>query len=65
GPVVHAGEINPHSFAEISLTTQQRALYVATSNRIAAFLITATNGMLEALAGSPFGPFDSPGDIAN
>ena len=64
GNFVAAGEINPHSFAEVSLSTQQRALYVATSNRIAAFLINSGNGLLEALTGSPFGPYDSPGNIS-
>lgn len=57
-----AGEINPHSFVDVFLTPTQRALYVATSTRVAAFMVGA-DGLLDALDGSPFPGFGSPGDL--
>lgn len=58
-----AGEINPHSFADVVLSANETALYVATSNRVAAYIIDTATGLLTALSGSPFGPYDSPEDI--
>lgn len=58
-----AGEVNPHSFTDVVLSANESGLYVATSNRIAAYIMDTATGILTALSGSPFGPFDSPGDI--
>ena len=58
-----AGEINPHSFADIVLLANLEALYVATSNRIAGFFRDTTNGTLTTISGSPFSGFNSPGDL--
>ena len=58
-----ADEINPHSFADIVLSANLEALYVATSNRIAGFFRDTANGTLTTISGSPFSGFNSPGDL--
>ncbi len=60
-----AGEMNPHSFTDVALSSDESGLYVATSDSIAAFILNTTTGILTALPGSPFGGFSSPGDIRN
>lgn len=58
------GEVHPHGFADVALSSGT-ALYVTTSNRLAAFLLNPTTGVLSALSGSPFSGFglNSPGDV--
>lgn len=65
GTAFPAGEINPHGFADVALTPSTVALYVTTSNRLAAFMLDPATGLLTAVAGSPFSGFGfaSPGVV--
>lgn len=58
-----AGELNPHSFAEVALQSGQSGLYVTTSNQLSAFLLDTATGILTTVMGSPYTGFSNPGDV--
>ena len=63
GNFVSVDDANPHSFADVSLSANESALYVAASNSLAVFLLNKTTGVLTPVPGSPFSGFNSPGTI--
>ena len=54
---------NPHSFTEVSLGASQRAIYVATTSGVDAFLQDTATGLLTALTAGTIPGLSSPGEV--
>ncbi|MBT9585096.1 beta-propeller fold lactonase family protein [bacterium] len=63
GVATAVGDINPRTFVDVAIDASNRVLYVATSTKVAALMISA-DGSLSPLGSSPFtGYGSSPGVV--